>query len=76
MAMMSRQGNLNPDVQTKIIWGIIQSALAFALMLAGGLKVLQTASIAAAFPFAIVMVFAMVSLSKALKEDEVVVKDA
>lgn len=76
LAMMSRQGNLNPDVQTKIIWGIIQSALAFALMLAGGLKVLQTASIAAAFPFAIVMVFAMVSFSKALKEDKVVVKEA
>lgn len=69
LAMMSRQGNLNPDSQTKIIWGIIQSALAFALMLAGGLKVLQTASITAAFPFAIVMIFAMVSFTKVLKED-------
>lgn len=69
LAMMSRQGNLNPDSKTKIIWGIIQSTLAFALMLAGGLKVLQIASIVAAFPFAIVMIFAMVSFSKVLKED-------
>ena len=40
-------------------------------MMAGGLSVLQIASIAAAFPFAIVMVFACFSLLKALREDSV-----
>lgn len=67
LGMLSRDGNLNPDTKTKITWGLIQSALAYALMLAGGLQVLQTASIAAAFPFAIVMVLAMVAFSKALR---------
>lgn len=70
LGMMSQNGNLNPDTKRKIIWGVIQSLLALALMLAGGLKVLQIGSIAAAFPFIFVMILAMFSLVKALKRDE------
>ncbi len=69
LGMMSSNGNLNPTIGRKIVWGAIQSALALALMLSGGLKMLQTASIVAAFPFAFVMVFAMVSILKALKTE-------
>ncbi len=69
LGMMSRNGTLDPDIKTKVLWGVIQSALAYALMLAGGLQVLQTASITVAFPFAIVMIFAMVSLVKALQSE-------
>ena len=71
LGMLSSNGDLNPSTQKKIIWGTIQSLMAFSLMMAGGLSVLQIASIAAAFPFAIVMVFACFSLLKALKEDSV-----
>ncbi|OPJ54960.1 glycine betaine uptake BCCT transporter [Alkalithermobacter paradoxus] len=74
LGMMSTDGNLNPSNSKKIIWGIIQSLLALALMLAGGLKTLQIGSIAAAFPFAIVMVVACFSLYKALKEDKGYIK--
>lgn len=69
LGMMSSNGDLNPSTQKKLIWGCIQSLMAFSLMMAGGLSVLQIASIAAAFPFAIVMVFACFSLLKALRED-------
>jgi len=69
LGMMSSDGDLNPSTQRKLVWGVIQSTLALALMLAGGLKMLQTASIVAAFPFAFVMIFAMVSIIKALKND-------
>jgi len=71
LGMMSSNGDLNPDTKRKVTWGIIQSALALTLMLSSsdGLSMLQTASIAAAFPFAFVMVFAMISLVKALKND-------
>lgn len=71
LGMLSSNGDLNPSTQKKLIWGTIQSLMAFSLMMAGGLSVLQIASIAAAFPFAIVMVFACFSLLKALKEDSV-----
>ena len=52
------------------IWGVLQAALAFVLLMTGGLKALQIASIAAAAPFAIIMVLACYSLVKALKKDE------
>ncbi len=69
LGMMSSDGNLNPDTKRKVVWGVIQSLLALALMLSGGLQTLQTASIVAAFPFAFIMLFAMVSIVKALKHD-------
>lgn len=69
LGMMSSNGLLNPSNKKKIIWGLFQSGLAVALMLTGGLKMLQTASIAAAFPFVFVMLFGMVSMIKALKTE-------
>jgi glycine betaine transporter len=71
LGMMTQNGDLNPTTKGKVTWGIIQSALALALILSGGLKMLQTASIAAAFPFAFIMLFAMWSLVKALKKENV-----
>lgn len=71
LGMLSSNGDLNPSTQRKVIWGIIQSGLALVLMFSStnGLGMLQTASIVAAFPFAFVMLFAMVSLVKALRSE-------
>lgn len=71
LGMMSEHGSLNPTTRTKLIWGVIQSALAFALMFSGGLQALQTSSIVAAFPFAIVMIFGAFSFLKILKTEDV-----
>ncbi|AOT71606.1 glycine betaine uptake BCCT transporter [Geosporobacter ferrireducens] len=70
LGMMSANGALNPNTGRKVVWAVIQSLLAFVLMLAGGLGALQTASIAAAFPFTIVMIFCMVSLMKELGQEQ------
>ncbi len=69
LGMLSEGGTLNPSNKIKIAWGIIQSALAAVLLLAGGLNVLQTASIAAALPFAIIMLVMSYSLLKGLKSE-------
>ncbi len=69
LGMMSTNGSLDPSIKTKVTWGVIQSALAVALMLSGGLGMLQTISIVAAFPFAFIMFFAMFSIVKALRAD-------
>lgn len=73
LSMLSSQGDLNPSTKKKIIWGVIQSSLALVLMLAGanGLKMLQTVSIVAAFPFTFVMLLSMVSIVKGLKEEDI-----
>jgi glycine betaine transporter len=70
LGMFSSHGDLNPTTSKQVIWGVIQSLFATALLIAGGLGALQTASVAAAFPFIFIMLFAMVSLVKALKEED------
>lgn len=49
-------GDQAPPQRFRIIWGIGVGAVASVLLLAGGLKALQAASIAASLPFSIVMV--------------------
>lgn len=71
LAMLSSDGALNPSKAKKVIWGILQSGLALVLMVGtdNGLQMLQTASIASAFPFILIMICAMVSLVKVLEKD-------
>ncbi|HEX7063819.1 MAG TPA: BCCT family transporter [Bacillales bacterium] len=69
LGMLSEQGRLNPSLKIKMTWGIIQSAVAAVLLWAGGLNVLQTASLAAAFPFAIIMAIMCWSLLKGLRSE-------
>jgi len=69
LGMMSDRGNINPTTRRKVTWGFIQTGLAVALMLSGGLEMLQTGSIVAAFPFAIIMLLAMYSLAKSLRAE-------
>jgi len=69
LAMLTSRGDLNPSNKKKVIWGITQSLLATSLLLAGGLQALQTASIAAAFPFIFVIILAMISLMKILRKE-------
>lgn len=71
LGMLTSKGDLNPSSGKKIIWGVIQALLATALLLAGGLQALQTASVASAFPFIFIMLFACVSLYKALKQEDI-----
>ena len=75
LGMLSQEGDLNPTNTKKTIWGVVQSALALSLMIGStnGLKMLQTISIIAAFPFAFIMLLSMYSLVKALKTDEFVI---
>ena len=69
LGMLSEGGTLNPSNKIKMTWGVIQSAVAAVLLIAGGLNVLQTASIAAALPFAIIMVFMCYSLLRGLENE-------
>ena len=70
LGMLSDKGNQNPTAKRKVTWGVIQSGLAIALMLSGGLSMLQTGSIVAAFPFAFIMLFAMAAMIKSLKAEQ------
>lgn len=71
LGMLSDHGNLNPPNSKKMVWGIVQAALALSLMIGSvnGLQMIQTISIVGAFPFTFVMIFTMIALVKALKTE-------
>lgn len=71
LSMLSTDGDHNPPNSRKILWGVIQSVMAVGLLMAGGLKPLQTISLAAAFPFIFIMFAACASFVKALKSEKV-----
>ena len=51
----------------RIFWAVVEGVVAAALLVAGGLAALQTATIASALPFTIVMIFMSWGLLRALK---------
>ncbi|MCG5499226.1 BCCT family transporter [Ectothiorhodospira lacustris] len=53
----------------RIFWAVIEGVVAAALLIAGGLAALQTATIASALPFAIIMCFMCWGLLRALRID-------
>ena len=66
---MLSMGDDNPPQRFRIVWGLGEGFVAGVLLLAGGLKALQTASIAAALPISIIMLFMTYGLIKSLSED-------
>jgi choline/glycine/proline betaine transport protein len=57
----------NAPVWQRVFWACCGGAVAAVLLVAGGLEALQTAAIASALPFAIVMVFICYGLLRALQ---------
>lgn len=73
LAMLTSGGDMDPGKGLRGFWGVAQGAITIILILVGGteaLKALQTASIAAAFPFMLIMVVMCYSLYKVLSEDD------
>ena len=66
---MLSMGNDNPPQRFRIVWGLGEGFVAAVLLLAGGLKALQTASIAAALPISVILIFMAYGLLKSLSED-------
>jgi glycine betaine transporter len=74
LGIFSTNGDLNPSNVMKVIWGVILSAVAVVLLISESLSTLQTASIAAAFPFAIVMLGMCYCLIKGLQTEKIEVR--
>ena len=70
---MLSMGNDNPPRRFRIIWGMGEGLVAAVLLIVGGLKALQTASIAAALPISIIMLLMTWGIIKSLHEDPSVV---
>ncbi|SDX72041.1 BCCT family transporter [Marinobacter mobilis] len=62
-------GNEHPLARYRVFWGAAIGAVAAVLLLAGGLKALQTASVVAALPFSFILIMAIYGLFKSLREE-------
>lgn len=72
LSMLSDNGNMDPNKKLRAGWGIAQGLVTIICIVVGGtgvLKILQTISIVAAFPYMILMIFMCVSVYKALSLD-------
>jgi len=63
-------GNPDPPVGTRLFWAITEGVVASALLLVGGLKALQAASITAALPSTLILLLTCISLVKGLRDHE------
>lgn len=70
LSMMTSDGNMEPPKYKKIVWGIIEAAIAYLLLSAGSLKPLQTISIAASLPFLFIMIAMCPALIKELRKEK------
>ncbi|MGY1824904.1 BCCT family transporter [Blastococcus sp. SYSU DS0541] len=69
LGSLSSRGGQDPARVVSVIWGLVISASAAVLLVSGGLGGVQTASIVAAFPFAVVLLLVLVALVKGLGQE-------
>lgn len=70
LSMMTSDGDINPPAYKKVVWAVIEAALAYVLLSVGSIKPLQTISIAASLPFLFIMIFSCPALMKELKKED------
>ncbi|MFE1902140.1 BCCT family transporter [Streptomyces gardneri] len=69
MGSLTSRGSLHPPTWLVVTWGVLMAAVAAVLLVVGGLKSLQTATILVALPFVVVMLALCFALLKELRED-------
>ncbi|WP_240194104.1 MULTISPECIES: BCCT family transporter [unclassified Gordonia (in: high G+C Gram-positive bacteria)] len=67
--MLASGGHPNPPVWSRVLWASLEGALAIALLLAGGLSSLQSASLATALPFSVILAMMCVATVKGLRHE-------
>ncbi len=71
LGSMTTGGRSNPPVFQKLVWGVLISAIAGVLLLAGGLDALQTASLVAAVPFTVILLIMLAAFFQMLKKEPI-----
>ena len=69
--MLAANGNENTPAWQRIYWTCTMGIVAIILLLAGGLGALQSAAIATALPFSIILLFSIYGLSQALRIENI-----
>ncbi|GAA4283408.1 BCCT family transporter [Brevibacterium daeguense] len=68
--MLASGGHPNPPIWSRVLFALLEGALAIGLLLAGGLGALQAAAIATALPFSLVLLAMCVATLRSLSYDQ------
>ncbi|WP_244301026.1 BCCT family transporter [Leucobacter insecticola] len=77
MASMSQGGRPEPSKWVTVVWGLLLSLIAIALLLAGGrntLSGLQSLMVVSALPFAVIVIGIMIAWAKDLRTDPFIIR--
>jgi glycine betaine transporter len=74
ISMMTSNGNLNPAIKTKLIWGIIIAAITVGTLATGSVSVAKAMAITGAIPFTIIIILQMAGFIRVVREDPLVRK--
>lgn len=69
LGILSSEGDPSPKARVKLVWGTAIALIAIVLLLAGGLKGLQTMSILSALPFMVLMTLMCISVHRELSRE-------
>ena len=67
--MLASGGHPNPPVWSRVLFAVLEGALAIGLLLAGGLAALQAAALATALPFSVVLILMSIATLRSFKAD-------
>src|SRR5699024_7720862 len=67
--MLASGGHPNPPIWSRVLFAVLEGALAAALLLAGGLTALQAGSLITALPFSILLAIMCVAVVRAFRVD-------
>ncbi|RBP66958.1 choline/glycine/proline betaine transport protein [Brevibacterium sanguinis] len=67
--MLASGGHPNPPMWSRVLWALLEGALAIGLLVAGGLGALQAGSLMTALPFSIVLIFVCIATLKAFRAE-------
>lgn len=75
ISTLSARGSLEPPQLSRVAWGLVIGAIAAGLLWAGGLKTVQTATICAALPAAVLVMLMAMAVQRALQDENVAGND-
>ncbi len=67
--MLSSGGEAEPPTWSRVMWSVIEGAVAISLLLAGGLGALQTGAILTSVPFSVIMIVMVLAIYRSLKTE-------
>ncbi|KAB0495307.1 BCCT family transporter [Pseudomonas vancouverensis] len=69
LCTLNAMGSTNPPNWIRLLWCVLEGGVAAGLLLAGGLKAIQMASIAAGLPIAVLMMVMSYTLIRSLRDE-------